>query len=65
MYDQHDDIQTFMLSLESKDNAAILGTSQAELSVVPQHVFTQEDVLLKVLLSSLTVEIVSMQFYYL
>ena len=54
-----------MLSLESKDNAAILGTSQAEVSVVPQHVFTQEDVLLEVLLSSLTVEIVSMQFYYL
>ena len=65
MYDQRDDIQTFMLSLESKDNATILGTSQAELSVVPQHIFTQEEVLLKVLLSSLTVEIVSMQFYYL
>ena len=60
MYDQRDDIQTFMLSLESKDNAAILGTSQAEISVVSQRIFTQEDVLLKVLLSSLTVEIVSM-----
>ena len=62
MYDQRDDIQTFMLSLESKDNAAILGTSQAEISVVSQRIFTQEDVLLKVLLSSLTVEIVSMYF---
>jgi hypothetical protein len=59
MYDQFDDIQTFMLSLMSEDEAAILSTSQAEVAVIPQSVFMQEDVLLEVRLSGLTVETVS------
>lgn len=63
MYDQFDDIQTFMLSLISEDEAAVLSASQAEIAVIPQFVFMQEDVLLEVLLSSLTVETVS-NFYW-
>ena len=59
MYDQFDDIQTIMLSLVSEDEAAILNASQAEVTVIPQRVFMQEDVLLEVLLSGLTVETVS------
>ena len=59
MYDQFDDIQTIMLSLVSEDEAAILSASQAEITVIPQRVFMQEDVLLEVLLSGLTVETVS------
>ena len=59
MYDQFDDIQTFMLSLVSEDEAAILSASQAEITIIPQRVFMQEDALLEVLLSGLTVETVS------
>lgn len=59
LYDQFVYIQTFVLSLMSEDEAAILSASQAEMAVIPQSVFMQEDVLLEVLLSGLTVEIVS------
>ena len=59
LYDQFVYIQTFVLSLMSEDEAAILSASQVEMAVIPQSVFMQEDVLLEVLLSGLTVEIVS------
>lgn len=58
-YDRFDDIQTFTLFLTSEDKAAVLSTSQAEMTVIPQHVFMQEDVLLEVLLSGLTIDTVS------
>ena len=59
VYDRLDEFKTFSLSLVSDDEAAILSASQAEITVIPQHVFTQEDVLLEVLLRGLTVETVS------
>ena len=60
LYDQFEDgIQTFMLSLISEDKAAILSASRAEMAVIPQSEFMQEDVLLEVLLSNLTVETVN------
>ena len=59
MYDQLDEIQTFKLSLVSEDEAAILSRAQAEVTVIPQNVFTKEDALLEIQLRGLRVETVS------
>ena len=57
-YEQLSEVKSFPLSLVSDDEAAILSASQAEITVIPR-VLTQEDVLVEVLLKSLTIETVS------